>query len=69
MAELARTEGVTQRYVAHLVKLAWLAPDIMDAIIKGNVPESVSLGRLKKGIPLDWDKQHRLFGFSNTRAT
>jgi len=68
MAELARSEDVTQRYIAHIIKLAYLAPDIMDAIIKGNVPAQLSLGQLKKDIPLDWDEQRRLFGFSNTAA-
>jgi len=68
MAELARNEDVTQRYIAHIIKLAYLAPDIMDAIIKGDIPAQLSLGQLKKDIPLDWDEQRRLFGFSNTAA-
>ena len=68
MAELARNEDVTQRYIAHIIKLAYLAPDIMDAIIKGNIPAQLSLGQLKKNIPLDWDEQRRQFGFSNTAA-
>ena len=68
MAELARNEGVTQRYIAHIIKLAYLAPDIMDAIIKVNIPAQLSLGQLKKNIPLDWDEQRRQFGFSNTAA-
>jgi len=57
MAELSRAEGVTQRYIAHIIKLAWLAPDIMEDII-------ISLGILKKGIPLDWQEQRKRFGFS-----
>jgi len=64
MAELSRAEGVTQRYIAHIIKLAWLAPDIMEDIIKGNIPATLSLGILKKGIPLDWQEQRKRFGFS-----
>jgi hypothetical protein len=64
MADLARAEGVTQRYVAHVIKLAWLAPDIMENIIKGNIPATLSLGILKKCIPLDWQEQRKRFGFS-----
>jgi len=64
MTELARAEGVTQRYIAHIIKLAFLTPDIMDAIIKGNIPVSLSLGTLKKVVPLDWKEQRESFGFN-----
>ena len=61
MLELKRI--VTQRYVAHLIKLAFLAPDIMVAIIRGKVPADLSLDRLKKGFPLDWTEQRTALGF------
>jgi hypothetical protein len=64
MTVLAKQEGVTQRYIAHLLKLAFLAPDIIEAIIKGDVPEKLSLGILKQGIPQDWQDQRRHFGFA-----
>jgi len=64
MAQLAKQENVTQRYIAHLIKLAFLAPDIMDSIMKGNIPPKLSLDRLKKGIPLDWKVQRLEFGFT-----
>jgi len=35
---LAKREGVTQRNISHLLKLAYLAPDIMTAIVKGQIP-------------------------------
>lgn len=63
MAAIAEREAVTQRYVAHLFKLAFLAPDIMTAIIRGNVPADLSLDRLKKGFPLDWAEQRAALGF------
>ncbi len=64
MNQLAKREGVTQRYIAHLLKLAYLAPDIMQAIARGDIPSAVSLGRLKKGFPLDWQEQRKVLGFS-----
>jgi hypothetical protein len=64
MVQLAKQENVTQRYIAHLIKLAFLAPDIMEAIIKGNIPPKLALDRLKKGIPIDWKEQRLEFGFS-----
>jgi site-specific DNA recombinase len=68
MSAIAKGDGVTQRYVAHLIKLAFLAPDIMTAIIRGKAPANVSLERLKKGFPLDWVEQRKALGFPPRRA-
>ena len=32
--------------------------------MRGDVPVALSLGRLKKGFPLDWDAQRKTLGFS-----
>ncbi len=63
MKMLAKQENVTQRYIAHLIKLAFLAPDIIKAIIKGDIPKKLTLGRLKEGFSYDWDEQHKHLGF------
>jgi len=64
MATLAKREGVTQRYISHLLKLAYLAPDIMTAIVKGQIPYDLTLTRLKKGLPLNWAEQRKTLGFT-----
>ena len=64
MAALAKREGVTQRYISHLLKLAYLAPDIMAAIVKGQMPHDLTLTRLKKHLPLDWAEQRKTLGFT-----
>ena len=45
--------------------MAFLAPDIMDAIKLGKVPTGLSLDRLKKGFSLDWEEQRVTLGFHN----
>ena len=65
MKMLAKQEDVTQRYIAHLIKLAFLAPDIIKAIIKGDIPKKLTLGRLKKGFSYDWNEQRRELGFEH----
>jgi len=65
MARLAKQEKVTQRYIAHLIKLAFLAPDIMEAIVNGDTPKQLTLGRLKEGFSYDWDDQRNELGFEN----
>lgn len=60
---LAEQNGFSQRYVGKIIKLAWLSPEIMQAIIRGQIPATLSLDQLKKGFPLDWDEQQAKLGF------
>jgi site-specific DNA recombinase len=64
VAALAKREKLCRRYVARIVRLAFLAPDIMQAIAHGKVPPALSLDHLKKGFPLDWQVQRASLGFS-----
>jgi hypothetical protein len=41
-----------------------MAPDFLDAIITGDIPERLALGRLKPGIPHDSKTQRDLVGFA-----
>jgi hypothetical protein len=61
---IAKEEGVTERYVSRIMRLAFLAPDIVEAILDGYQPVDLELERLIKGIPLVWEEQRRVFGFS-----
>ncbi len=61
---IAKEEGVTVRYVSRIMRLAFLAPDIVEAILDGYQPTDLELERLMKGIPVSWDAQRRVFGFS-----
>ena len=61
---IAKAEGVTPRYVGRILRLAFLAPDIVEAILEGSQPADLELERIMKGIPLGWQVQRRAFGFS-----
>ena len=63
LTALAKENNVTQRYVAHLIKLAFLSPDIIQAVLRGEVRVDLSLDRLKKGFPLDWEAQRKALSF------
>ncbi len=46
-----------------ILGLACLAPDIVEAIVRGDEPSGLSLEKLTKGFPLAWDEQReRLAG-------
>jgi hypothetical protein len=46
--------------------LAFLAPDIVEAILQGRQPVELTVLRLKRiGLPLSWVEQRRLLGFES----
>jgi site-specific DNA recombinase len=53
----------TQRF-CRILRLNYLAPDIVAAILVGAQPQGLTCQRLLHGVlPLDWDLQRRMFGF------
>lgn len=57
--DLADQIGVDRSYVGRILRLATLAPDIMQAIVAGNEPGGLSLTRLRDNLPLSWAEQRR----------
>jgi len=65
--ELANQAGHTERYITRLLRLAYLAPDIIDAILEGSQPFDLTLGKLRATeIPLDWHHQRQVFGVTTS---
>jgi hypothetical protein len=54
--ELARAEGVDRAYVARMLKLTLLAPDLVEAALDGAQPTTLNLLDLET-LPADWDAQ------------
>jgi DNA invertase Pin-like site-specific DNA recombinase len=63
LTEIAKKEKVEQRYICDLIKLAYLAPDIIEAIIEGKIPVSLTLDKLKKMFSINWRKQRQVLDF------
>jgi site-specific DNA recombinase len=61
LQELARRDGITRRYIRRLVGLAFLSPQLVDAILQGRQPVALTATRLTElDLPLDWTEQHKL---------
>ena len=65
ISDLAMNLDVDNSYVARILKLATLAPDIVEAIMNGEEPPGLSLAKLTKTFPTDWDEQRAMFGFTS----
>jgi site-specific DNA recombinase len=63
--DIARREGVTGSYVTRLVRLAYLAPDIVSAILAGRHPPALTAAKLLNDsrLSLDWIQQRQALGF------
>ena len=61
--EIATANGISGQHVARLLPLAWLAPDIVEAILEGRQPRGLTVKRLLAKLPIDWAEQRRVLGF------
>jgi site-specific DNA recombinase len=63
---VAREERITASYATRLVRLAFLAPDIVTAILAGKQPAGLAANKLMADtrLPLDWRDQRAALGFT-----
>ena len=56
----------SKRYMGQLVRLSYLAPDIIAAIANGTQPVDLTGRKIMRqnNIPLDWPSQRAMFGFA-----
>lgn len=65
LRQIASEEQVTGSYVSRVLKLAFLAPDIVEAILDGRHPVDLTAERLlvHEELPWDWREQRQKLGF------
>jgi len=66
IADAAAKLGVSGAYLGVLLRLSYLAPDIVAAILDGRQPATLNRQRLARvtTLPLDWQEQRALLGFN-----
>lgn len=66
LEELAKQEGLSREFVGKTLRLTYLAPDIITAIIDGIYPKTLTLTKvLNSAIPILWKDQRIKYGFSS----
>src|SRR5438105_9849770 len=61
LQELAKRDGISRRYIRRLVGLAFLSPQLVEAIVQGGQPVELTATRLTVlDLPLDWTEQYNL---------
>jgi site-specific DNA recombinase len=60
---IAQKLNLNERYVRRVLECAFLAPDIVEAILDGRQPSDLTFGKLTRRLPLSWIDQRRHLGF------
>jgi DNA invertase Pin-like site-specific DNA recombinase len=64
-AEIARRFDLSEPHVRRLLRFAYLAPDMVEAIVEGRQPRTLTVRLLLRGIPLAWTDQRAALGFTH----
>ena len=62
--ELAEKEKVEVTHMYRVMRLTLLAPDIIEAVLNGTQPRTLTLQNVIRGFPVSWREQRELFGFA-----
>ena len=61
LQDLADRDGIARRYIRRLIDLAFLSPQLVEAILQGRQPVELTATRLTElDLPLSWAEQHSL---------
>ncbi|MBF0425779.1 MAG: hypothetical protein HQL66_08170 [Magnetococcales bacterium] len=59
---IAEQERIDESYVAKVLRLTLLAPDIIEAILDDRQPDIMTWRELAKPFPMEWPKQREVWG-------
>jgi hypothetical protein len=59
---LSRETGFDERYISRIIPLAFLAPDITEAILEGRQLPGLTLGKCVVDVPSEWGLQRAAVG-------
>lgn len=63
--ELAKKENVEVTHMYRVMRLTLLAPDIIEAVLNGTQPRTLTLQNVVRGFPVSWQEQRKVFGFTH----
>jgi site-specific DNA recombinase len=64
---IAQRLGVSERYVGRILECAFLAPDIVDAILEGQQPSHLTFEKLTRNLSANWVEQRQQLGLPAPR--
>jgi site-specific DNA recombinase len=62
---IAIRTGLNERYVSRIIPLAFLAPDIVEAVLEGTQPAHLTLDACLRNLPTSWIEQRNVLALGN----
>jgi hypothetical protein len=60
VSEIAEAERIGKSYASRILRLALLAPDIVEAFLEGRGKAGLMLERLERPLPASWEEQRAM---------
>jgi hypothetical protein len=60
VSEIGDAENISKSYVSRILRLALLAPDIVEGILAGSTDQALMLEQLERPLPASWAEQRTL---------
>jgi hypothetical protein len=57
VSDIGDAENISKSYVSRILRLALLAPDLIEAILAGTTDQALILERLERPLPASWEVQ------------
>ena len=57
VSDIGDAEKISKSYVSRILRLALLAPDIVEAILEGRTNQALMLETLERPLPASWEEQ------------
>jgi hypothetical protein len=61
VSEIGDAENISKSYVSRILRLALMAPDIVEAILAGRADQALMLETLERPLPASWVEQRQRF--------
>jgi len=55
--DLAKSENISPSFVSRILRLAYLSPTIVEAILNGSYPSHLTMKDLMEPFPMEWELQ------------
>jgi hypothetical protein len=60
VSQISDAENISKSYVSRILRLAMLAPNIVEAMTEGRTDQALMLARLERPLPEVWEEQRLL---------
>jgi hypothetical protein len=61
VSEFGDADNISKSYVSRVLRMALLAPDIVEAILRRSTDQGMVLEELERPLPASWEEQQRKF--------